>query len=489
MVFGIFRTIVVLFFLTVVAGFAQTPTEDIVIEFDQTIFPIERPFTISVIIPNSESRVTVPFPDIPGFAKKGISTSLSPVETDGKTVTNQIIRQTYQALAPGRYRLRPFSLSINGELVYSEGANLMVQPSASALAADEAELKKMSVAAKNAAFLSLRVSKSTVYTGQGVALTLSFFVADNYPYVLNFMGLNNQLQTITKKIRPINAWEENEPINELKPIPVSINGRKFREIRLYKSIFFPLSNQPIRLPAVSIQLNRPRPKIGPPEAQIETATFTSQPLTVTVKSLPAHPLRGRVPVGVFQLEESLDKRQVNVEQSARYTFAIAGEGNIATLSAPTVVNEYAHLNIFPPEERQVISHNGNQVTGTKTFTYFIVAHQNGDVSLANCFQWIYFDPQTARYDTLRPRTQLFVGNKKPSADKQATTLGAIPEIASEAEPTHITDRDLYKGIETLDSTKEAINLSVLFRATANVLIVIMLVGMIFVFFKKQDADR
>ena len=486
--FGIFRSIVVLFFLSV-ASFAQTPTEDPVIELDQTIFSIERPFTISVVIPNSENRVTVSFPDITGFTKKGVSTSLSPVETGGKTITNQIIRQTYQALAPGRYRLRPFSLSINGELVYSEGATLLVQPSASALAADEAALKQMNAAAKNAAFLSLRASKSTVYTGEGVALTLSFFVADNYPYILNFSGLNKQLQTITKKIRPINAWEENEPINELKPVSVSINGKKFREIRLYKSIFFPLSNQPIRLPAVSLQLNRPRPKIGPPEAQAETVTFSSQPLSVAVRSLPAHPLRGRVPVGLFQLEENLDKRQVNVEQSVRYTFTIIGEGNIATLSAPTILTENAQLNVFPPEEKHSVIHNGNQVSGSKTFSYFIVAHQNGDVSLANCFQWIYFDPQTARYDTLHPRTRLFVGTNKPLADNQALTPGTRPETIGETEPTYSTDRDLYKGIETLNSTNQPINLSVLFRAAANVLILIMLVGMIFIFFKKQDTDR
>ncbi|GAB3962425.1 BatD family protein [Spirosoma harenae] len=489
MTFAIFRNFFVLFSISVSIAFGQVSDNVAFIELSASTFSIDRPFTISVIIPNSEDRATVAFPDIPGFTKKGITTSVTPSEVNGKTVTSQVIMQTYQALAPGRFRLSPFTIEVNKETVSSEGAILIVEPSAKVSAPLNTTLNTLDIDTKGAAFLDIRTSKANVFTGEGLTLALSFFVADNYPYTLDFKGLDKQIQTITKKIRPTNTWEENLPITELKPIPVSIRGKKFREIRLYQSIFFPLSNQDIKLPPVSIQLTRTRPVIGPPSAQLEKALFTSKPLTIRVDALPKHPLRGRAPVGSFHLEEGLERQGVTIGQSIRYTFTITGEGNIATLPTPTLLNEVNELDVFPPEERHTTMRIGNQIMGRKTFTYFIVPRQNGQLSLANHFQWIYFDPRTAKYDTLQSKLRLLVGDKSPEEDGQLSAGTSNSSLGSETAQSPQTDNSIYAGIATMDSTRQPISISVLIRAIANVLILIMLLGMIFVFFKKQNTSR
>ncbi|WP_317171755.1 BatD family protein [Spirosoma validum] len=453
------------------------------IEVSQTDFPIERPFTISVIIPNSETRPAINFPDIVGFTKKGIVTSTTSTEINEKNVISQVITQSYQARGPGSYRLQPFSLVVDGETIYSEGATLVVRSSASNSSMPNLAQNTVNVVPEGSAFLSLRASKSAIYTGESVALTLSFFVADNYPYVLNFTALDKQLQAILKKIRPVNSWEENIAINELKPTAVTIGGKKFREFRIYQSVFFPLSNQTLQLPAVSLQLIRPRPIIGPPSAQAEKVLFTSKPLVIAVKPLPAHALRGRVPVGLFRLEEVLERPRIGIGQSVRYTFTVAGEGNIATLPAPTILNERTDMDVFPPEERHLLSHISNQVRGRKSFTYFIVPHQHGSITLTNYFQWIYFNPQTARYDTLRPHLQLQAGGRSPLAATN-TTVPTATTGSREITPEASVGKSLYAGIEAMDSTRQSISISSLVRAVANVLIVIMLLGMIFVFFRK-----
>lgn len=475
----IFRKFIVLFFLSVLISVGQIPDNTLSVELSTLTFPLERPFTISVTIPNAEKRVTISFPDIDGFDKKGISTSVAPTVIDEKTVNSQIITQTYQAQSAGRFRLLPFTIEIDGESVHSDGGTLVVQPSKSATAPQNNTLALADATSGNAAFLSLRASQSTIYAGEGVALTLSFFVADNYPYELNFTALDRQLQAIVKKIRPANSWEENMAITELKPVPVLIKGKKFREYRIFQSVFFPLSNQNLTIPAVSLQLARPKPVIGPPTSQPETVVFTSRPMAIVVKPLPAHPLRGRVPVGSFQLEEGLERQGVSVGQSVRYTFTIAGEGNIATLPAPALTNQVPDFDVFPPEERHTVVQNGNQVTGHKTFTYFIVPHQNGLISLANHFQWIYFDPQTARYDTIQPHIDLEVGGKRKVVGKEISIPGSLSETDGAS-----TANSLYTGIEATDSTQQPISISTLVRSIANVLIVVMLLGMLVVFFKK-----
>lgn len=461
-------------------AFGQSVENEITIELGTTNFPIERPFTISVIIPNSETRPSIDFPDITGFTKKGLSASVTPSEIGGKTITNQVITQNYQARAPGRFRVPPFSIQVNEEIIQSEGTILVVRPSATATGPET--LTAITPPPTGGAFLSLRASRSTIYEGESVALTLSFFVADTYPYQLQFTSLDKQLQAIVKKIHPANAWEENLNISELASVPVLVGGKKFREYRLYQSVFFPLSKQTLKLPAVSIWLGR-QPVIGPPTAKPETLVLTSKPITVLVRQLPAHLLRGRVPVGSFRLEESLERRQVKVGQSVRYSFTITGEGNIATLPAPATLSDTTNVDVFPPQERHTVTNTGSSITGRKTFTYFVVPHQNGVISLANRFQWIYFDPQTARYDTLRPRLALRVGGKELAGVVSSSSVdGSV--TTSETGSAKSSGDSLYAGIEAMDSTSQPISIPALIRAIANVLIVMMLLGMIFVFLKK-----
>ena len=478
---AIFRKFLALFICVPATCLAQIAANSAIIELGPSSFPIERPFTISVILPTSETRPVLTFPDIPGLTKKGILTTVSAADNGGKAAS-QIITQNYQAQVAGRFMLAPFTITVNGEVLSSEGAVLVVRPSATVPTGTT--LGRGVPALNGTAFLAVRASKSVIYTGEGVGLTLSFFVADNYPYELSFTALDRQLQAITKKIRPANAWEENRPITELKPVSVSVGGRKFREVVLYQSVFFPLAARPLSLPAVTLYLSRPRPKIGPPSSEPERVAFTTKPVVITVRPLPPHPLRGQVAVGEFGLNEQVDQPRVGVGQSVRYSFTVEGEGNVATLPAPTTSAKMEDVDIFPPEERHIIRHDGNQTNGQKTFTYFIVPRQKGVISLANHFQWIYFNPQRARYDTLRPRLQLRAGGEDAEAmtkiSAPAETSGAVGDTAS----VSASGRSLYAGLDVLDSTRQPISIPVLIRAVANVLIVLMILGMIFVFFKK-----
>ena len=477
---GLLSTFFALFYLSFSFSFAQSVDNLVNIELGQSNFPIERPYAISVIIANSETRPNLTFPDIPGFSKKGTSASVTTSEVGGKTVTNQIITQNYQARAPGRYRLAPFTITVNNEVAHSDGARLIVQPPA----AGPTTALVIPPPSNDAAFLMLQSSKSSIYTGEAVALTLAFFVADNYPYVLDFKSLDQQLQSITRKIRPVNAWEENLNITDLKPVPVQIKGKKYREYKLFQSIFFPLSSQSFQLPSVSLWLTRTRPIIGPPVPQTDKVVFTSRPLTVRVRSLPLHPLRGRVPVGTFQLDEGLERQRISVGKSVRYTFTVTGEGNIATLPAPTLQNEGPDLDIFPPEERQSVNRSDDKITGRKTFSYFVVPHENKTIALADRFQWIYFDTRTEQYDTLQPNLKLIVGSNGLVASGSVASMAQVTNGDENASPTNPIGNSLYAGIEAMDSRHQPVSLSVLVRSVANVLIILMLLGMIFVFFKK-----
>ena len=528
----LFKKIIGLFICINFTAFSQPADSPITITFSEITFPVDRQFTISVLILNTESRPVLVFPDIPGLTKRNTTTSTTTAETDAATTTNQIITQTYIAARPGSYRLSPFVISANGITARSDGATLTVQPVADIPAITDPATAGDGFASQlprevGTAFLSLRASKATVYRGEEFSLRLSLFVAENYPFPLEFSQLEQQIQAIQKQIRPVNAWEENFNIAELRPFPVVINNRKFVEYRVYEAAFFPLSARIIQIPAVSLTLLRLRPatpalpgsstapdrqttpgsltatrpnpvaagqaKPGPPKRNLakpapvsppvptEAVTFLTRPLTITVRPLPPHPLQAQVAVGTFRLTETVERTSIPVGQSTRYTFRVEGEGNIAALQPPTLPTALPGLEILPGGTTETIERTASKVLGFKAFQFYVVPRQVGIISLRNAFQWVFFDPKTARYDTLQPSRILRAGGGRVAKPGESGPAGA-PGDTIRAGP--MADGSIYAGINESDSTRQPVNINALVRAIANVALVIMLAGMIFVFFKK-----
>lgn len=479
----IFQLLIVLFICDISASIGQTPDNTPVIELGATDFLIERPFSVSVVVQNSTVRPVVVFPDITGLTKSGRTVSVATSEVSGKNVVSQVITQDYLAQVPGTYRVASFVITVNGMAIRAPGATLTVRPVLGKTSVPVSTTTALAMAEKGGAFLSLKASQLSIVEGQGVMLRLTFYAAENYPYELRFDQVERQLQTITTQIRPPGAWEENAGISELKPILIKINGRSFREFVLYQATFFPLRSQTIRLPAVMLTMQRvrtvPVPMTATPTSvtQTEPVSFTSQSVAIAVKPLPARESTTLVPVGLFRLVEGLARSTVAPGQSTAYEFRIEGEGNIAALPPPTVVPS-ADFDVFPPSVQQTINRASNPVTGQKTFRYFIIPKQKGQFSLGNTFQWVYFNPQAARYDTLRSRLTVGTGG-------QTTTFGTqLPDSVQAGLAESDAQNSIYNGIGQVDSTYQPVNFPVLVRAMANVLIVVLMIGMIYIFFRK-----
>lgn len=513
----IFAKFLVLFFCAVAGLNAQQIDNVPVIELGTPTFSIDRPYTISVLVRNSDSRPVIAFPDIAGLTKRGTATSISTSESEGQTVVSQVITQTYMAVQSGTIRVPPFSITVNGVTARSEGAVLQVRPANTLPGSSSLSAPLKIPTESGAAFLSLRSSKNQVFVGEGFGVQLSLFVSDSYPFELRFDGVDARLQTVLKQLRPTNAWEEDAGIRELTGQPVVINGRKFTEYVIFQGTFFPLSAVPIQLPSVSLNLLRvrqsdrlpdPTPSAsatatnseqGTPAARrpqpapkatetVERVPFITLPLSIVVKPLPAHPLRGQVPVGSYRLVESIDRTKVASGQSTRYTIRVEGTGNIAALQPPLLSNQRAltavepmspvtdaGLEALPSSTNQQINRLNGQVTGSKTFGYFLVPRRGGKLPLSSLFGLVYFDPQTARYDTLMPVTVLTVGEGASAA---------APALATENGAQANSIDALYAGLNQMDSTRQPLNWVVLARAIANVLLVLMILGMIFVFLRK-----
>jgi hypothetical protein len=154
-------------------------------------------------------------------------------------------------------------------------------------------------------------------------------------------------------------------------------------------------------------------------------TFYSKPKKVTVKELPPHPLKDVVAVGNYQLYENMPTTDIETGKSASYVFNIFGEGNISAINKPQVSNN-DYFEFYEPNIRQDINRENGRVTGTKSFNYFLIPKEPGQYDLGNYFQWIYFNTEKEKYDTLKSKLTVYVtGESKKNEAIQSNDTGTF----------------------------------------------------------------
>ena len=397
----------------------QKPT----LELGKKSVAVKQAFTITITSP-ADLPANITFPDIKGMPKAGTSSSSSTTIINGNISSTQSITQRYSAVVEGSFRLPPFSIKISDLVLKSAGATITVVPaeteqrSTDPFAYDpledffEDKRARTYQDIKEDAFLALSADKESVYAGEGFNMKLSLLVADNNKAEMDFYDLPNQLSAITKKIKPNNCWEENFGINSIEPINRTINGKAYKEYRIWQASLYPLDNKTIRIPSIGLKMVKYKVSRDPFFAGLDRqqafTNFRTKPLTIIVKNLPPHPMRGQVAVGFFTHTERIAQPRIAAGTSTAYTFSINGDGNISAITFPKLAKS-DNLEVYPPTISQNVYRDQSRVFGEKKFSFLLQPNAEGSYQLGqNGFKWMFFNTKTARYDSLVSRITLRV---------------------------------------------------------------------------------
>ncbi len=453
-------------FLCSLPAWAQRPSEqDIRIETGVKSLTVDQPFLLSIIIKNHPNRPMVTFPDLEGLEKRSASATSTTNSVGGKTIIIQTISQQYFASQEGEYTLPEFNVVVDGKKIRAEGVTLKFKKGKETAEISE-EAEKMDDSDESGTediFLLAKASRTSVYLKEGFSLRLALYVAKNTPIEMEFYQLNSQLQAILKRLRPATCWEENIGIEEIIQKDVTLGGRRYTEYQMYQAVLFPFTVQNIAFPAVNLKMLVTEPKAGGKEKIKSLQTYYSEPSRVVVRPLPPHPQKDQVAVGEYTLKEKLTKEYLASGESLRYLFTITGRGNLATINAPEVPVVRA-FDFYPPDMSQTVQRSYEKVSGEKTFDYLIVAKQNGRYPLGRFFQWIFFNPSSARYDTLRSVKTITVAGE----DLQTTSV-------MNAEAGYI-----YEDIDQLDTTEGYVDYQDIIRILTNSVVLLLLGIMVWI---------
>ena len=456
--------------------------QDVFVELGPDKVPLNSTFTIKVTIRNGKLKTYSDFPTIEGFAKRGTSSSSNTNIVNGQISSSQSIIQRYLPLEEGSFTIPSFTIEVNGKSVSSEGKTVTItepqqqrrntrrrNPFDNIFGNPTEEPDFVDV--KEEAFLALTTDKSEVYLGEGFTMTFAFYVADANRAPLQFNEAGKQLSTILKELRPQNCWEENFNIENIFGERVTIGGANFTRYKIYQAAYFPLNLEPVHFKSVPFEMIKYKVARSPSffgrDRQEDFKTFYSKEKTVIVKALPPHPLKDQVAVGKFSLDEKIDKASVETGSSFEYEFNIFGEGNIAGINDPEIP-ESKNLDFYPPNISQDVNRGNGRVSGSKKYSYFGIPNEPGKYDMKDYFSWVYFDPELAKYDTLTSEVLLNVtGESKKNVSISSTDLGSF-----------------YDAIDSESNKLQPLREGRAMQILANVLILAMLGGAGFMYFKK-----
>lgn len=432
------------FFLALLLGqLSVTGQDNIQIALGPEEIGENQAWTITVTVNNDRLKNYENFPEIEGFRKRGTSTQSQTSIVNGQMSSSQSIIMTYLPTKQGTFSVPAFKMKVNDQIISVPGKKIKVGPAVQNQQTDpfrsffdrdpmddffgRSETEFVDI--KEDALLALSTNKDEVYLGEGFTTTLSFLVADNNRAPMQFFELGRQLADILKKLKPANCWEENFNIENIEGEHIEINGKGYTQYKIYQATFYPLNTQPVVFPSVGLEMIKfkvaKNPSFFGQNRQEDFKTFYSRTKTIPVKELPPHPLKDAVAVGDYRLDEKISTTELQTGQSVSYEFRIFGEGNISSIEKPALVKDNI-FDFYEPSIRQNINREGNRVAGTKSFNYFMIPKEPGTYPLAHYFNWVFFNPTTKKYDTLKSNYIVQVtGESQKNQFIESTDLGSF----------------------------------------------------------------
>lgn len=165
----------------------------------------------------------------------------------------------------------------------------------------------------------------------------------------------------------------------------------------------------------------------------------SQPMTITVKPLPAGaPADFNGAVGDFSLEAVAPDARLAANSGATYTLRISGTGNLTFVQAPTLSlpGSFEQYNVRTTES---INASAAGISGYRQFEYPFIARAEGEYEIAPV-TFSYFDPAQMQYRTLE--TKLLTLEILPDAKGGSAEAVVVPGRGLSKEEVRLLGEDI-----------------------------------------------
>ncbi len=355
-------------------------------------------------------------------------------------------------LRTGKFSIPGASAMINGALAHSNAATVIVQQSGLLSSPSyedidtEAESELYSgddieARIRKNFFIRVEVSKTSCYVGEPIMAVYKVYSRLH----TNSQVVRRPSLTGFSVLEMVDGYDGRAEIELYNGVPYYTSI--IRKVQL-----FPLQEGDYVLDAAEIEsvvhfvkINRPRPSardgfrdmFAPKEGSNAGSrtrlnyrtTLRSEPLTISVKPLPAtdQPPAFAGAVGNFSLEVQTPASPIRQGDLVKIRMVVNGSGNISLLTAPAI--EWPRgVDTADPVVREIINKYVYPATGSKTFEYSFAAPDTGNYVIPAA-RLPYFDPVQKIYKvaTSEPVTLQIVPGERPDLSNIAVAQqGNVP---------------------------------------------------------------
>ena len=376
-------------------------------DVDRQEIALDEQLMLTITVSGSISNIPQPIiPSLDGFTaySSGRSQNLSIINGQ----VNSSVTFTY-VLVPndtGDYTIGPFSIDYEGDIYSTDTIDVKVtprstpQPQAPSYAAtDEYERQATSNTQQaKELFIETYVDKLRAYVNEQITLTFVFYQAINL-----FENPRYSAPQAT------GFWTEDmPPQNKYYKM---INGRKYLVTEIKTALFATSPGEftigSARLEATVEDVERFFSRRSPfdifnddPFSMFRRGkpiVLTTDPIIVEILPLPdeGKPANFKGDVGILDITANIDKDNVEENQPVTLTIKIKGQGNIKTISSPTIP-EASDVKLYDSASSENISKDNYVVQGEKIFEKLIIPKRPGAISIGP-IEYSFFDTSKKRY--------------------------------------------------------------------------------------------
>ncbi|MCP9767350.1 hypothetical protein EGI22_05470 [Lacihabitans sp. LS3-19] len=434
-----------------IGGFAQNQT--VRVEINPLEVIVDGQISIHIYILGNQYEVGE-FPDIKGFKKGNKSVKHAKVVLNKKKQDQHQVSQNYIAETSGKITIPDLEILVNQKIVNIDSKVINV------LKKNTGGVEKV-IDVEEVDFV-VESSKKEIFEGEGVKININFYVSDKTNIQWQFPNnIGTQVEDFAKKIKPKDCLESRHTISNLSGKKILVNDEGYTVYNLFEAVYYPLNDKNFVIPSLSINMEKLKGD------EFEGVSLKSKNQTIKVKKLPDHPLKDKVPVGVFKFREDIKNgNKQTTGNSFEYTLTVEGDGNFSAVN----INKSESTKQFDFFESSTnTKQNLGSLSGQKTVKYKIVPKEAGNFSFSNYFSFVYFNIEKQNYDTLKSQREILVSGEDISNNKE-------------------TKRDIYSDIENLKTDQKSYNFRNMAKVFANFVVGIMILVYLFILKSKNNGQ-
>ena len=297
-----------------------------------------------------------------------------------------------------KYRTRVTPVEVRAAGANASGGGSQARESRQQQSGESLEQRAGNQIGKDDVMLRLALSRRSVYKGEPIRATLKLYSR------VNVAGSEGA------KMPAFNGFWSQQLDIEQGPFRETLDGKVYEAYNIAEYLLYPqqsgrLTIEPSELTVfVQVVVQNPRnydPFFGGGREiyNVRRALRTPE-VAVEVKEFPAGaPASFTGAVGRYTMEATLSTDSVSANSAANINVRIAGSGNLKFMQSPTLElpSSFEMYDVKPTEQ---IRNSSSGSTGYRSFEYPFIPRAEGDYTIAP-IEFSYFNPETAKYVTLR----------------------------------------------------------------------------------------